>query len=152
MPTRLLLLIVLSCATCAFAQSWPARPVRFILPNSAGSGPDVVARLAADNLERILKQPFIVDNRPGGNFFIAAEAIARANPDGYTIGMGSATMSSRFLPAATFAPTPPMAPRHPDKSSRLPAAEAQHQTQSNRPSPQLLSAGTGPELQTSGLR
>src|SRR3954469_23227189 len=77
-----------------FAQQWPAKPVRFILPNGPGSGPDVMARLAANQLERLLGVPFIVDNRPGANFFIAAEAIARAAPDGYTIGQGSATMSS----------------------------------------------------------
>jgi tripartite-type tricarboxylate transporter receptor subunit TctC len=94
MKTRFLFLFLALVSSTAFAQQWPAKPVRFILPNGPGSGPDVMARLAALRLEQQLGQPFVVDNRPGANFFIAAEAIARAAPDGYTIGQGSATMSS----------------------------------------------------------
>ncbi len=53
-----------------------------------------MVRLAATRLEQLVGQPFVVDNRPGGNFFIAAEAVARAAPDGYTIGLGSGVMSA----------------------------------------------------------
>ena len=97
-------LATLGCAT-ASAQSggpgvqpptiqWPVKPVRWILPNSAGSGPDTVARLAAQRFEQALGQPFIIENRAGANFFIAAEAIAKAPADGYTIGLGSGVIAS----------------------------------------------------------
>ena len=64
---------------------WPAKPVRFILPNSAGSSPDSLARIAAERFEKTLGQPFVIENRPGANFLIAAEAIRSANADGYTL-------------------------------------------------------------------
>jgi tripartite-type tricarboxylate transporter receptor subunit TctC len=82
------------CSLSATGQSWPVKPVRWIVPNSGGSGPDAVVRLAAVRLEKILGQPFIIENRPGANFFIASEAVARAQPDGYTIGLGSGVVAS----------------------------------------------------------
>lgn len=81
-------------SSTAFAQAWPVKPVRFILPNSAGSSPDVLARFAAERFEKSLGQPFVVENRPGANFLIAAEAIRSAAPNGYTVGLGSATLAS----------------------------------------------------------
>jgi tripartite-type tricarboxylate transporter receptor subunit TctC len=90
---RVLLLLLLFFSGIAHGQQWPSKPVRFIVPNSPGAGPDAVSRIAGDRLERLLGQPFVVDNRPGGNFMIAAEAILRAPPDGYTIGLGGVTMS-----------------------------------------------------------
>lgn len=93
-PACLLSALLCLFACSAGAQTWPAKPVRWILPNSAGSGPDTVARLAAAKLEPLLGQPLIIENRPGANFFIAAEAIAKAPPDGYTIGLGSGVIGS----------------------------------------------------------
>ncbi|MGV3572707.1 MAG: Bug family tripartite tricarboxylate transporter substrate binding protein [Ramlibacter sp.] len=70
----------------AFAQSagWPQRPVKFILSQPAGSGPDILARYVAEQLGRIWNQPVVVDNRPGGQNVIGAQAAARSAPDGYT--------------------------------------------------------------------
>jgi tripartite-type tricarboxylate transporter receptor subunit TctC len=79
------------CAACALgafpsaAQEWPARPVKFIVPSAPGGGTDAFARLIAAALGDSLKQQFIVENRPGGNGNIGAEAAARSAPDGYTI-------------------------------------------------------------------
>jgi len=73
----------------AAAQDYPTRPVRIVVPFPAGSGTDVIARRVADKLQRILKQPFVVDNKAGANGIIAAQAVAAAEPDGYTIFISS---------------------------------------------------------------
>jgi len=77
---------VLSAASrFAWAQTYPARPVRIIVGVPAGSGPDVTARLIGQWLSERLGQPFIVENRPGGASHIAAEAVVRAPSDGHTL-------------------------------------------------------------------
>ena len=68
----------------AQAQDWPTRPVRIIIPLGPGGGGDVFTRLLADELQRSLGQPFIVENRPGGGLNIGTRACAEAAPDGYT--------------------------------------------------------------------
>ena len=68
----------------AAAQSWPQRPVTFIVSQSAGASPDVMARMIADRLSRILGQAFVIENKPGGGNVVGATAAARAAPDGYT--------------------------------------------------------------------
>jgi len=74
-----------SLAGMAHAAEYPDKPVRFILPNAAGGSPDTIARLLAVRLTEILGQQFIIDNRPGAGGIIAVEAVAKANPDGYTL-------------------------------------------------------------------
>jgi tripartite-type tricarboxylate transporter receptor subunit TctC len=69
----------------AWAQAYPSRPVRIIVGFTAGSGPDIVARLIAQWLSERLDQQVIVENRPGGASNIATEAVVRAAPDGYTL-------------------------------------------------------------------
>jgi tripartite-type tricarboxylate transporter receptor subunit TctC len=69
----------------ARAQSYPTRPVRLIAGFPAGGGTDVMARLMGQWLSERLGQPFIIENRPGGNSNIATEAVVRAPPDGYTL-------------------------------------------------------------------
>jgi tripartite-type tricarboxylate transporter receptor subunit TctC len=69
----------------AFAQAWPAKPVRWIVPFAAGGPADVIARVVGPRLSERLGQPVIVDNRAGGNSNIGHEAAARSAPDGYTI-------------------------------------------------------------------
>ena len=76
-------------ASPALAQSWPAKPLRFVIGNSAGSTPDIVARSYSAGMERLLGQPMIVENRPGADGIIAAQTVARADPDGYSLLMGS---------------------------------------------------------------
>ena len=71
--------------TNAFAQSFPAQPVRIISPFPAGSGPDVVARIIGERLTASWKQPIVVDARPGANGFLAASAVKQAAPTGYDL-------------------------------------------------------------------
>jgi tripartite-type tricarboxylate transporter receptor subunit TctC len=68
----------------AWAQAWPARPIKWILSQPAGSGPDILARFVADNLSRRMGQPIVIDNRPGGQNVIGAQAAMRSPADGYT--------------------------------------------------------------------
>ena len=69
--------------------NWPNRPFRLVVGNSAGAGPDVVARILADHMSRRLGQAWVVENRPGADGMIAAEATARSAPDGYTLMLSS---------------------------------------------------------------
>ena len=72
----------------ASAAEYPSRPIRFIVPQAPGSASDNVARLLAAELAQQMKQQMVVDNRPGGALMIGMELVARAVPDGYTIGYG----------------------------------------------------------------
>ncbi|HKC43766.1 MAG TPA: tripartite tricarboxylate transporter substrate binding protein [Burkholderiales bacterium] len=74
-------------ATAVFAQ-YPDRPIRFIVPQAAGSATDTVARLLAPELAKQLGQQVVVDNRPGGALTIGIDLVAKSPPEGYTIGMG----------------------------------------------------------------
>jgi tripartite-type tricarboxylate transporter receptor subunit TctC len=69
----------------AWAQAYPARPVRIIVPYPAGNASDIVARLTAQSLSERLGQPFIVENRPGAGGTIGTEVVVKAPPDGYTL-------------------------------------------------------------------
>jgi len=71
----------------AAAQDWPTKPVKIVVPFGPGSTPDVVARLIADHLQKKLGQPFIIDNKPGASGNIGTDAVAKAAPDGTTIGV-----------------------------------------------------------------
>ncbi|MFZ3352010.1 MAG: tripartite tricarboxylate transporter substrate binding protein [Xanthobacteraceae bacterium] len=69
------------------AQTWPAKPVRIIVPFGAGSTPDLVGRLIADQLKQQTRQTFIVENKPGASGNTGTDAVAKAAPDGTTIGI-----------------------------------------------------------------
>ena len=79
----LLLMSLLAALGHAHGQTWPAKPVRFILSQPAGASPDIVARLLADRLARMWGQQIVVDNRPGGQNVIGTQIAARAPADGY---------------------------------------------------------------------
>ena len=78
-----LLLIALSAG--AWAQAYPSRPVRVIVPYPAGSTPDIVGRTLSDRLQKALGQPFVVENRTGAGGNIGTDAAAKSAPDGYTL-------------------------------------------------------------------
>ena len=82
----------LSVAACVWsvsavsqAQSWPAAPVRLVVPFTAGSATDIMARTVGEQLSRAFGQPVVVDNRPGAGGTIGAAMVAKAAPDGYTL-------------------------------------------------------------------
>lgn len=83
----------------AFAQAYPGKPVRVIIPYPPGSTPDIVGRTLSSKLQEALGQPFVVDNRTGGGGNIGAEAVAKAPADGYTllIGINGPAAINKFL-------------------------------------------------------
>lgn len=85
---RLVSFALLAClaASTAAAQSYPARPIRLIVPQAPGSASDTIARIVAVELGQQLGQQVVVDNRPGGALIIGMNLTAKATPDGYTIG------------------------------------------------------------------
>ncbi len=80
-------LAVLLCTLPAAAQDWPAKPVKIVVPFGAGATPDVVARLIADYLRDKTQQTFVVENKPGASGNTGTDAVAKAAPDGSTIGV-----------------------------------------------------------------
>ena len=84
--SKLVISAVIFCvASAAIAQGYPNRPVRIVVPAAAGSGPDLVVRLAAPPMGNRLGQPVIVENKPGAEGVIAASEVAKSAPDGYTL-------------------------------------------------------------------
>lgn len=96
----------------AQAQEWPQRPLRILVPFTAGGNTDSIARITAEWLTARMGQPVLVDNRPGASGSIATEAVARSQPDGYTLLIGTPTQLAIFPamaktpydPARDFAP------------------------------------------------
>ena len=97
----------------ALAQTFPAKPIRVIIPFVAGGSSDIVGRAIASKFQEHLGQPAVVENRPGANGAIAAEFVAKAEPDGYTVLVGSIGVFSinaalfkdlRYHPVRDFAP------------------------------------------------
>ena len=85
----LMLALVATALRPVAAQSYPAKPIRFIVPFPPGGGNDLIARELSQHLTESLGQPVVVDNRPGASTLIGAEAAAKASPDGYTLFMGN---------------------------------------------------------------
>ncbi|MFY8177836.1 MAG: Bug family tripartite tricarboxylate transporter substrate binding protein, partial [Limnohabitans sp.] len=81
-------------STTAFAQNYPNRSIKFIVPYSAGGLPDTVARIFAQRLSERLGQPVVVDNKPGANGVVAAQAMAASPKDGYTFLVTDGSMFS----------------------------------------------------------
>src|SRR6186713_2689221 len=82
---RLALATLAIAALPAFAQAWPDRPVKMIVPFPPGGGTDTVARPLAAKLSQILGQQVVIDNRGGAGGTIGAAVVAKAPPDGYTV-------------------------------------------------------------------
>jgi tripartite-type tricarboxylate transporter receptor subunit TctC len=82
-------LAIATWAGGASAETWPDRPIRWIVSHAAGGAADVICRLVADKLSEFLGQRVVVENRPGGGTVVATNDIARSAPDGYTIGFAA---------------------------------------------------------------
>jgi tripartite-type tricarboxylate transporter receptor subunit TctC len=119
--------LIALCVSAAIAQSFPTKPIRIIVPAVPGSGPDVRMRHAAPKLAEALRQPVVVDNRPGANGAIGAQEAARSSPDGYTLFMGNINnalndllnpnpccrLTQEFVPITRFAAAPLILLVHP---------------------------------------
>ena len=81
--------LALCAAVSVFAQSYPARPLRLVVPYAAGGSTDVLARIIGQKLTAMLGQAVVVDNRTGAGTLIATEIVAHAAPDGYTFLMAT---------------------------------------------------------------
>jgi len=97
MRLALALSLAIGAAGAAFAQGgagearWPERPIRMLVPLPAGAAVDIVARLVCQKLGDRLGQPIIIENRAGASGALAADVVAKAAPDGYTLGMATST-------------------------------------------------------------
>lgn len=114
---RLMVVLVtaLLAAQAAVAQraNWPDHPIRFIVPFPPGSSSDIVARIVAQRLGARLGQPLVIENRPGASGNIATEAVARANPDGYTLGLANTsthTLAPSLVAKPAYDPVKDFAP------------------------------------------
>ncbi len=95
--TLLLLALCVAALTC-FAQPYPAKPIRLVIPQPPGGPTDLLGRVFAERLSKVLGQPIVVDNRGGANGSIGADAVAHAAPDGYTLMVQNMT-NQAMLPA-----------------------------------------------------
>ncbi len=75
----------------ATAQDFPNKPIRLIVPFPAGGPNDIIARVVGQRMSELIKQPVLIDNRGGQAGVLGTDAVAKANPDGYTIGIVSAS-------------------------------------------------------------
>jgi tripartite-type tricarboxylate transporter receptor subunit TctC len=84
----------LASAAASIAQDYPSRPVKMIVPFGAGGPTDIFTRLLAEELRKALREPFVMENRPGAGTIIGSDAAAKSPPDGYTLLMVSATQTT----------------------------------------------------------
>jgi tripartite-type tricarboxylate transporter receptor subunit TctC len=109
----LVAIAVLAWSCAAQAQAWPSKPIRFIVSFPPGGSSDLIARAIAPRLGERLGQPVLVENRPGAGGMIGVDAVAKAAPDGYTIGLAAAgALSSNIslYPTMPFHPEKDLAP------------------------------------------
>lgn len=103
MYRRVFCLTLFAVPLAATAQTYPVKPIRFIVPFPAGAGTDILARAIAQKLNEAWGQPVTIDNRPGASTIIGSEIVAKAPPDGYTIIMAS---NNHAVNPALFAKLP----------------------------------------------
>src|ERR1700694_2224836 len=102
--THCIAALLLTAAVSALAQTYPAKPIRIIVPFAAGGNVDITARLVAPGLSEALGHPVVVENKPGAGGTIGADMVAKSTPDGYTLLMGS---------NSTFSVAPSLYPKNP---------------------------------------
>ncbi|HWI37849.1 MAG TPA: tripartite tricarboxylate transporter substrate binding protein [Burkholderiales bacterium] len=103
----LFVVLALAISQAAFAQSWPSRPVRFLVPFAAGAGiNDIMARLVGQHLGTLLGQPVVIENRPGSGGIAGTDAAAKAAPDGYTFLVTNVSLvtSAYLYPKLAYEP------------------------------------------------
>jgi tripartite-type tricarboxylate transporter receptor subunit TctC len=116
------LAVASACAAApAFAQDYPSKPVRLIVPFAPGGSADVFGRFIAQRLQESLGQSFVIDNRPGGGSIIGTDAVAKAAPDGYTLLVMSNThtVNESLIPNKPFQLMRDFAPVAPLNASDL---------------------------------
>lgn len=157
------LVAMAASAGAGAAENWPTKPIRMVIPFSAGGNTDVVARLIAPHIEKAVGQPVVVENRPGAAGNIAADFVARADADGYTLLMGTVGTQAinysiykdiRFKPA-DFAPITLVAsvPNVLAVTASLPVKSVQELIASGKKNPGKLSfasSGAGSSIHLSG--
>ena len=151
------LLLLASALTLAgpagAADAFPSKPVHIVVPNPAGGTVDIVARAVQQGLAEKLRQPVVIDIKPGGNNIIGTEAVARAAPDGYTLLMGGTHVTinplvrrlpydglKAFAPVALLAATPNVIAVHPS----VPAKRIQELIALAKARPNQLNFATSP--------
>jgi tripartite-type tricarboxylate transporter receptor subunit TctC len=105
--------LLAGASAASFADTWPSRSLRLIVPFPPGGAADTIARIYADKLAEALKQPVVIENKPGAGTAIAADAAAKADPDGYTLSLASAgqlTILPHLNRAITYDPFKSFAP------------------------------------------
>src|SRR6185503_16654864 len=94
-------------ALAASGDSYPERPIRYIVPSAAGGGADISARLLTTELAARLKQQFVIDNRPSSGGLIGVQLLTQSRPDGYTLGYGNMVylaINSTLVPNLPYDP------------------------------------------------
>ena len=104
------ILFIIACliASGANAQDYPARTVKLVVPIGPGGGTDILARHLAQQLSERLRQPFVVENRPGAGSIVGTEYVARSAPDGYTLlvgGIFNMVMNKALVKDLPYEPT-----------------------------------------------
>jgi tripartite-type tricarboxylate transporter receptor subunit TctC len=102
---RVVIAVLLAAFGCgAVAETYPSRPVKIVVPFSAGGPADVYARFLAERLQGAMGQPFVVENRPGGGSVIGTDIVAKSAPDGYTLLLMSNThtINESLMPSKPF--------------------------------------------------
>src|SRR5438093_8570954 len=104
MNVRIIAAALLAVCTSALGQVWPAKPIKYIVPFAPGGTTDILGRMVAAGLAPALGQPVVVENKPGQAGSIGSAELARAAPDGYTIGGG--TISSHAINVSLYPSLP----------------------------------------------
>lgn len=107
------LLMTASVSSAALAQAWPAKPVRVVVAFTAGGTTDILARSVSQQLSEKLKQPFVIDNKPGAGGNLGTELVVRSAPDGYTLivdSVGPIAVNPTLYPRLAYNPLTELVP------------------------------------------
>ncbi len=111
--TRLAIAAAIALPTLAFAQAWPSKPIKIIVPYPPGGTSDILARAVGQKMSEQYGQPVVVENKPGATGNIGADLVAKSPPDGYTVllaDIGSLAIAPSVVPKLAFDPVRDFAP------------------------------------------